>query len=115
MKLSGFIIALLPVFLEWPLKGIEKDSVTLNQPAFTFLAIYTGDNVINLAGGLKSGYGYLGLANFCLSFSTANAGLWEGGGFFIRAANTHGATPSVDLIGDLQVASNIEAGDHTYI
>ncbi len=35
--------------------------------------------------------------------------------FYINAANTHGAEPSQQLIGDVQALSNIEAGNHTYL
>jgi porin len=78
-------------------------------------ASYTSDNVSNLAGGIKTGYGYLGMATIHVGFDVEKAGLWKGGQLFINAANTHGATPSADLLGDMQVASNIEAGNHTYL
>ncbi|HEY9123207.1 MAG TPA: carbohydrate porin [Bacteroidales bacterium] len=78
-------------------------------------ASYTCDNVSNLAGGIKTGYGYLGMATIRIGFDTEKAGLWKGGQLFVNAANTHGATPSADLLGDMQVASNIEAGNHTYL
>lgn len=78
-------------------------------------ASYTGDLVNNYYGGLKKGSGYIGLANLKISFDTKNAGLWDNGTFFINAANTHGGTPTGDLIGDYQGVSNIEAGNQAFI
>lgn len=82
---------------------------------FSFEASYIGDNAANLSGGIKTGYNYLGFATFNITFDTESAGWWKGGEFFINAANTHGGTPSENLFGDVQVASNIEAGNHTYL
>ncbi|MDD4921559.1 MAG: carbohydrate porin [Bacteroidales bacterium] len=81
----------------------------------SFEASYIGDGLANFSGGLKKGATYLGLANLGLFFDTQKAGLWKGGQFCIVGANTHGGTPSESLIGDFQIASNIEAGDLTYI
>ena len=50
-----------------------------------------------------------------MGFDTQNAGLWNGGQFFINGAVTHGRSPSELLTGDFQVISNIDAGDHIYI
>jgi porin len=75
---------------------------------------YTADNVYNFNGGIESGYAYLGMAQFCLNFDTEKAGWWDGGTFYLHATSTHGDSPSADLIGDVQVASNIEAGNHTF-
>lgn len=76
---------------------------------------YTGDFVNNLLGGIRQGSVYLGMAQINLSFETEKVGLWSGGQIFINWVSTHGSTPSIDLIGDFQVASNIEAGNHIYI
>lgn len=76
---------------------------------------YAADLVNNISGGIKKGSAYLGMANIKFRINTQNAGLWNGGEFFVNAANTHGATPSADLIGDFQTASNLEAGNITYL
>jgi porin len=94
---------------------IAQNNLTTGEDGFTFQASYIGDNVNNLAGGVRRGSCYLGLANFRINFNTKDAGLWNGGEFYINAANTHGASPSSELIGDLQVSSNIEAGNHTFL
>jgi porin len=81
----------------------------------TLSGSYTADNLTNIRGGLKSGYNYLGVANIYLGFSTEKAGLWKNGEFYVHGASTHGGEPTANLVGDYQTASNIEAGDHTYL
>jgi porin len=83
--------------------------------AITYNSSYIGDNLSNLSGGIKTGYSYLGMLNLNIGFSTDKAGLWKGGFSYINIANTHGGMPSERLIGDFQVVSNIQAGEHTYI
>lgn len=109
-------ILLLLIFFAGVVTGAyaEEKGETTEGP-LSFGASYISDNVNNLSGGIRSGHGYLGMANFFLDFDAEKAGLWEGGVFFINAVNTHGATPSADMLGDMQVVSNIEAGNHTYI
>jgi len=92
--------------------GTEEDQ---KEPALSFYGSYKGDFVSNLSGGIQSGSTYLGLADLFLELNTANAGLWKGGTFMLHGANTHGGEPSADLIGDFQVVSNIEAGNHTFL
>ena len=75
---------------------------------------YTCDNVVNLHGGLKNGFGFLGMVNLRLGLDFEKAKLWKGGHLYANAVNTHGAMPSVDILGDAQVVSNIEAGAHTF-
>lgn len=82
---------------------------------FEFGASYVGEGMGLLTGGLKRGQSYEGMANIRFSFLTEKAGWWKGGSLLITGANTHGGTPSSDLIGDYQVASNIEAGNLTYL
>jgi porin len=76
---------------------------------------YIGEYFNNLKGGIRTGDGYLGMANVRLGFSMEAARMWKGGFLYFNGANTHGAMPSSDYLGDIQVASNIEAGNHTYL
>ena len=78
-------------------------------------ANYTGEGVANFSGGIKSGTAYSGMANIYVTFDTEKSKLWKGGTFFLNMANTHGCTPSATLIGDYQVESNIEAGNHSFL
>ncbi len=89
-------------------------SQSLEKP-LQFNISYTGDIMSNVKGGIKQGTQYLGMLNVNAELSTSVAGLWNGGSLYLHCANTHGATPSATHIGDIQVASNIEAGNHTYL
>lgn len=82
---------------------------------FTAEASWTGDLALNMAGGIKRGANFLGMANLKLGFDTQNAGLWKGGQLFVNAASTHGQSPSAMLTGDFQGVSNIEAGNRIFL
>lgn len=90
--------------------GLSQETSPINIEAS-----YVGDGFSNFEGGMKTGQTYLGKLNFGLGFNTNDFGLWNGGEFFIQIENTHGGNPSGDYIGDLQVASNIDNGDYTYL
>ncbi|PZX12220.1 porin [Breznakibacter xylanolyticus] len=88
----------------------------IEQPqSFITEGNYTGDLFVNARGGIRTGSGYLGMANLFASFDTQAARWWKGGLMMIHGAATHGDTPTASYIGDMQTASNIEAGNHTYI
>ena len=76
---------------------------------------WIGDMAMSVKGGLKRGTAYLGMASVNATLSTEKAGLWRNGSFAVRAAHTHGDTPSSDLFGDTQISSNIEADNHTFL
>jgi porin len=92
-------------------QSVSSDSNRIINPEIS----YIGEIMNNLTGGIKTGTGYLGMANIQISFSTKAAHMWKGGEFFVNIANTHGDEPSAKYLGDLQMASNIEAGDHVYL
>lgn len=87
----------------------------LADSAFSYSASYVGDNLNNISGGIKTGSCYLGMAHITAGFDAQKAGLWDGGLLYLDAANTHGASPSAELLGDIQVVSNIDAGEHSYM
>ena len=95
----------------------QLDMKTDNQKSnlIRYEASYIGDFASNITGGLKTGSVFLGMANIKVGFSTENIGLWKNGEIFINGASTHGNTFSEKLLGDFQVASNIEAENHTYL
>lgn len=97
------------------LSCLAQENETDSQDVVIFEASYIGDVLQNLSGGIKTGSSYLGLANLIIGFNTENAGWWKGGILLIKASNTHGDMPASRLLGDIQMASNIEAGNHTYI
>lgn len=108
---KGFVMLLLPIAI----KGFSKTAEEGKLAALKLNATYKGDFVSNFSGGIKTGSTYLGLADLYVSFDAEKAGLWKGGEFMIHGANSHGGEPSANLIGDFQVASNIEAGNHTFL
>lgn len=95
--------------------GYSQTKEDDRSSALQLNATYKGDLVSNFHGGIATGTTYLGLADLYLHFNTEMAGLWNGGDFLIRGANSHGGEPSVHLVGDFQGISNIEAGDHTFL
>lgn len=97
------------------MKGFSGTLDESGSSAWQLNASYKGDFVSNLSGGIQTGANYLGLADLFVYFDTENAGLWPGGKFLVHGANTHGGEPSANLIGDFQVVSNIEAGNHTFL
>jgi porin len=94
---------------------IAQTDTLQKKSALSFEATYIGDAVNNFSGGIKKGNAYLGMANIRISLNTKDAGLWKGGELFINGANTHGGSPSANLSGDFQIASNLEAGNLTYL
>lgn len=85
--------------------GTEK----INSQSLDFNAEYTGDFLYNI-GGLKDGGGYLGYAKMGV-----DADLWKGASLCLGGGTTHGIVPTETLIGDYQVANNIEAGNYAFL
>lgn len=95
----------------------DADSSAIENSGFPlkFRTLYVSDMVNNLSGGIRTDGNYLGLIFFGINLFTENAGLWKGGEFKFYGMNTHGGTPTADLVGDFQTFSNIENGDYTFI
>lgn len=101
----GSEIQILDLFLEEPRKKLEERGVS-------FDAVYAGDIVSHLAGGLHHKTTYLGRLDFGLTVDLDKAGLIPGGKIYVSAQNTHGGeNPTERYIGDLQTVDNIEAPD----
>lgn len=101
MKNRLFAYGLILIFIACFSYSIRAQEII--EDPFTFEAAYLGDNVYNLSGGIKTGFCYLGMANLRLHLNVDKAGLWKGGQIYINAANTHGASPSSELLGDCLV------------
>lgn len=82
---------------------------------FSFETSYIGDALINIDGGIEQGSTFMGMANLIMHFDTEKGKLWKGGELCINASHTHGGEATTNLIGDFQTASNIEAGNLTYM
>jgi len=80
--------------------------------SFLFEGAYTLDLASNIKGGTEQGYAYLGNIDLNFTFDTQKLGLWEGGQFFVYLLNNHGNALS-PLMGDFQVANNIEADSNS--
>jgi porin len=63
----------------------------------------------NMAGGLRRGVTYDGLTTGSVALDLEKLFGWTGAKFFSSAFQIHGAGPSGNLVGNLQLASNIEA------
>ncbi len=95
------------------ISAIAEDDA--EEKAVTFGAIYTGDALNNFTGGIKKGFGYLGHIDLTMDIQFDQMGIWSGGQLFFEVQNTHGITPSSDIVGDIQVLSNIDNGNFTYL
>ncbi|MDR1761155.1 MAG: carbohydrate porin [Bacteroidales bacterium] len=95
--------------------GYGQQELVETENPFSLEAAYVSDVYSNAAGGLKTGGGYMGMGNLQMGFDTEKARWWKGGSFFINGANIHGKSLSEHFAGDLQVASNIDAGNHSYL
>ena len=113
-KISLFIIFSNILYLYGQQDSLINSKFQKEQP-FHFEASYIGDFYVNAVGGLRTGIGYMGMGNLKIGFDTEKAGWWKGGTFFINGASIHGKSLSENFSGDLQVASNIDAGTHAYL
>ena len=75
----------------------------------------THDFAGNLTGGMRTGQAHMGLINLDFSLDSRSLNLWDNGLFRIHIQNTYGQKPTQNLIGDIQVFSNIENGTYTYL
>jgi porin len=107
---AGLFIVLISVF-----QLLHAQEESLSKETVKFEASYAGDVYANAAGGLKTGGGYMGMGNLKIAFDTGKASWWKGGSFFINGASIHGKSLSGNFSGDLQIASNIDAGTHAYL
>ncbi len=105
----------LTLFVLHTLNGFTQQENSLQLPEWQLNATYKGDLVSNFDGGIATGTTFLGLADLFVHIETGNSGKWKNGEFLIHGANSHGGEPSANLIGDFQVVSNIEAGNHTFL
>lgn len=85
-----------------------------NDPLLSSIQ-YINETGIVISGGKAPGSMMLGRGSLKLQLITDNLGLWKGGKLQFMGNVTHGGNFSQEKIGDYQVASNIEAGDHIYI
>jgi len=120
MKRNLTYIFTVLVVLFSPINRVSSQDITgkigkLAESPFYLPVVYKGEVVSNLCGGYATGTECLGYGTIGLGFDTEKAKFWKGGTFYVEGATTHGGSPSADYIGDAQIASNIEAGNHIYL
>ncbi len=105
------IIQFTLIFYAINIKGQDstESKVTIVEPILS----YTCDAGRNFSGGIKTGNAFMGLLSAGAIIHSDK--LWKGGSFSFQVMNTHGYNLSENYIGDLQIASNIENGDFTFI
>lgn len=79
-------------------------------PAIDLSIVYTFDLWYNARGGLNRAGRYLDNLDLTLAIDAERAVGWDGATLFFNGLYNNGRSLSDDLIGDLQVASNIDAG-----
>lgn len=84
--------------------GIKAQDSAQWQTDFLMISDY----VINTSGGIKTGNQLLGHASLGVNYQSGTQGFWKNGEWNMTIQKTSGASPSGTLIGDIQVASNIE-------
>lgn len=87
---------------------------TINKNELFFEGSLTVDNVSNLNGGIKRGNNTLGLLDVS-TYYYVNNGFLKNTSFHAHILKTAGGSPSENLIGDIQIASNIEGKAHNFI
>lgn len=93
---------------------ISRMGAQEKKTPFSFEVSEIGDITSVLKGGKNSGKILaLGQFDLVLGFDTEKAGWWKGGALAVHFLNNHGAEPSANYAGDLQLYSNIESGPHS--
>jgi porin len=97
---------------------LERDTLTgdrggvrtmLQNVGITFGLLDQSEVWGNLAGGLRRGAVYEGLTTASLTVDLGKLVWWPGATFLINAFQIHGRGPSGNMVGNLQLISNIEA------
>jgi len=82
---------------------------TLEQRGITLSLQEQSELWVNFAGGLRRGTAYSGLTTAGISLDLDKLTGWTGAKFFVNAYQIHGSGPTVNLTGNLQFVSDIEA------
>lgn len=93
--------------------AITSIAVQAKTPQVEFNTEVINDAAVNMEGGYRSGGSLLGLINITGALNTR--GWWKNGEFFVNIQSTYGGTPTQDLVKDMQVFSDIEHGNYTYL
>lgn len=105
---------LIACILIYSIHGAAQQSDSIAS-AISVDASYIGDFVYNVHGGIQQGAAFLGMASLGIMLETNKLGLWKDGTLYIHGKSLHGKSPSANLVGDFQVISNIDGGEHSYL
>lgn len=112
--MTSATIAVLEALLASALPEHERQSAHAEaqeqQPALDLSVTYTADVWTNARGGRRRGARYLNNLDVTLTIDTEKAIGWAGATVFVYGLYNNGESLSEELIGDVQVASNIDAG-----
>jgi len=79
--------------------------------SYDFAAEYTADLLSNVSGGIETGSRYLDNLDLTLEINVAEALGFGGGTLYMYGLYNNGTTFSDELVGDLQVVSNIDSSE----
>jgi porin len=111
--MKKYLYLLIFVFCAMIQSSFAQNSDSISNNPVEWDASYIFDAGRNFTGGLKLGNAYMGLAKAGVLLRSNK--FWKGGEFYAELMNTHGVNLSGDYIGDMQIASNIENGNYTFI
>ena len=100
------------IFLIFLLVGVQFINAQKQSKAILIEGGYTFDLASNFKGGIETGSAFLGNIDLTFDFDLEVLDLWGGGHFFVYLLNNHGNSLS-ELLGDFQMANNIEAESNT--
>ena len=100
------------LFLIFLIVGVQFINAQKQSKAILIEGGYTFDLASNFKGGIETGSAFLGNIDLTFDFDLEALDLWGGGHFFVYLLNNHGNALS-NLMGDFQIANNIEAEAHT--
>jgi len=89
--------------------GLLVANGTVMADVYDFEAVYTGEVIHNVSGGISTGGRYLDNLDLLLSLDLRDAFGTGRGTVFLHGLYNNSATFADELVGDLQVASNIDA------
>ena len=92
---------------------LSNNKAQENTRALEGSITYLSDISRNFFGGIKKGNTYMGLLTGEINYKPQN--FLKDGQFVLRIMNTHGKGLSENYIGDIQIVSNIENGNYTFL
>jgi porin len=93
--------------------SIAQSSDSCSNNSVELNLVYTADAGRNFSGGIKAGNVYMGLLKADIIVRSDK--LIKGSEFVLQLMNSHGGYLSGNYVGDMQIISNIENGNYTFL